>query len=212
MAPGHEYDAIVLDVMLPGINGFETCRRLREARRLGARADAHRARLGRGPRRGARHRRRRLPREAVRVRGAAGAPARAGPARRARAARPCSRSATCGSTRRPARSGAADARSSSRPRSSRCSRRSCAGPARCFRACTCSSTPGTSPTTNRSNVVDVYVRHLRRKIDEPFGRRSLETVRGAGYRLRADDGRERAADPAPRRGRVRRRDGGRARG
>ena len=39
---------------------------------------------------------------------------------------------------------------------------------------------------NRSNVVDVYVRHLRGKIDEPFGRRSLETVRGAGYRLRAD--------------------------
>jgi two-component system, OmpR family, response regulator len=39
---------------------------------------------------------------------------------------------------------------------------------------------------NRSNVVDVYVRHLRRKIDEPFGRRSLETVRGAGYRLRLD--------------------------
>jgi len=39
---------------------------------------------------------------------------------------------------------------------------------------------------NRSNVVDVYVRHLRQKIDEPFGKRSLETVRGAGYRLRAD--------------------------
>jgi two-component system, OmpR family, response regulator len=41
---------------------------------------------------------------------------------------------------------------------------------------------------NRSNVVDVYVRHLRRKIDEPFGRRSLETIRGAGYRLRPDGG------------------------
>jgi two-component system OmpR family response regulator len=40
---------------------------------------------------------------------------------------------------------------------------------------------------NRSNVVDVYVRRLRRKIDEPFGRESLETVRGAGYRLRAVD-------------------------
>jgi len=38
---------------------------------------------------------------------------------------------------------------------------------------------------NRSNVVDVFVRRLRRKIDEPFGRRSLETVRGVGYRLRA---------------------------
>ena len=41
---------------------------------------------------------------------------------------------------------------------------------------------------NRSNVVDVYVRHLRRKIDEPFDRHSLETVRGAGYRLRQDGG------------------------
>jgi two-component system OmpR family response regulator len=38
----------------------------------------------------------------------------------------------------------------------------------------------------RSNVVDVYIRHLRRKIDEPFDRRSLETVRGAGYRLRTE--------------------------
>ena len=39
---------------------------------------------------------------------------------------------------------------------------------------------------NRSNVVDVYVRRLRRKIDEPFGTDSLETVRGAGYRLRGE--------------------------
>jgi two-component system, OmpR family, response regulator len=41
---------------------------------------------------------------------------------------------------------------------------------------------------SRSNVVDVYVRHLRKKIDEPFRRRSLETLRGIGYRLRADGG------------------------
>jgi DNA-binding response OmpR family regulator len=33
------------------------------------------------------------------------------------------------------------------------------------------------------NVVEVYVGYLRRKIDAPFGRRSLQTVRGAGYRL-----------------------------
>jgi two-component system OmpR family response regulator len=38
---------------------------------------------------------------------------------------------------------------------------------------------------NRSNVVDVYVRYLREKIDRPFGRDSIETVRGVGYRLRA---------------------------
>ena len=37
---------------------------------------------------------------------------------------------------------------------------------------------------NRSNVVDVYVRYLREKVDRPFARDSLETVRGAGYRLR----------------------------
>jgi two-component system, OmpR family, response regulator len=36
----------------------------------------------------------------------------------------------------------------------------------------------------RSNVVDVYVRYLRDKIDRPFGCTSIETVRGAGYRLR----------------------------
>ncbi len=38
---------------------------------------------------------------------------------------------------------------------------------------------------NRSNVVDVYVRYLRQKIDKPFGTDSIETVRGAGYRLRS---------------------------
>jgi two-component system OmpR family response regulator len=41
---------------------------------------------------------------------------------------------------------------------------------------------------NRSNVVEVYVRYLREKIDRPFGVKSLETVRGAGYRLRKDGG------------------------
>jgi DNA-binding response OmpR family regulator len=34
-----------------------------------------------------------------------------------------------------------------------------------------------------SNLIDVHIRNLRRKIDEPFGRRTLETVRGVGYRL-----------------------------
>jgi two-component system OmpR family response regulator len=41
---------------------------------------------------------------------------------------------------------------------------------------------------SRSNVIDVYVRYLREKIDRPFGRRALETVRGVGYRLRTDGG------------------------
>ena len=40
----------------------------------------------------------------------------------------------------------------------------------------------------RSNVVEVYVGYLREKIDRPFGVSSIETVRGAGYRLRKDAG------------------------
>ncbi|MCP9491078.1 MAG: response regulator transcription factor [Solirubrobacteraceae bacterium MAG38_C4-C5] len=42
---------------------------------------------------------------------------------------------------------------------------------------------------NRSNVIDVYVRYLREKVDRPFGVESIETVRGAGYRMRVKGGR-----------------------
>jgi two-component system, OmpR family, response regulator len=40
----------------------------------------------------------------------------------------------------------------------------------------------------RSNVVEVYIRYLREKLDRPFGVSSIETVRGVGYRLRKDGG------------------------
>ena len=66
-----DYDAIVLDVMLPGRDGFEVCRALRERELLGADADAHRARRRRRPHPRARRRRRRLPGQAVRLRRAA---------------------------------------------------------------------------------------------------------------------------------------------
>jgi two-component system OmpR family response regulator len=39
---------------------------------------------------------------------------------------------------------------------------------------------------SRSNIVEVYMGRLRRKLDEPYGTRSLETVRGVGYRLHQD--------------------------
>ena len=41
---------------------------------------------------------------------------------------------------------------------------------------------------HRSNVVEVYIRYLRRKIDTPFSKQSVQTVRGAGYRLTAESG------------------------
>jgi DNA-binding response OmpR family regulator len=37
-----------------------------------------------------------------------------------------------------------------------------------------------------ANIVEVYVRRLRKKVDEPFGRSSIQTVRGAGYRIVGD--------------------------
>jgi two-component system OmpR family response regulator len=49
---------------------------------------------------------------------------------------------------------------------------------------------------NRSNVIDVYIRYLREKVDRPFGVSSIETVRGAGYRLRGEVS-PRAGDTRP---------------
>lgn len=42
-------------------------------------------------------------------------------------------------------------------------------------------------TDLRSNVIEVYIANLRAKLDKPFGRTSIETLRGVGYRLAADD-------------------------
>jgi DNA-binding response OmpR family regulator len=42
-------------------------------------------------------------------------------------------------------------------------------------------------TFNQSNVVDVYIRNLRRKVDEPFEKKLIQTVRGVGYRLALDE-------------------------
>jgi DNA-binding response OmpR family regulator len=38
------------------------------------------------------------------------------------------------------------------------------------------------------NIVEVYVRHLRNKLDRPFERNGIQTLRGAGYRLAVDGG------------------------
>ncbi|MFD2765404.1 response regulator transcription factor [Micromonospora eburnea] len=43
-------------------------------------------------------------------------------------------------------------------------------------------------TDIRSNVIDVHVATLRAKVDKPFGRHAIETLRGVGYRLRSDGG------------------------
>ena len=185
MAEAHPYDAIVLDVMLPGLSGFETCRRLRNAgvwtpvlmltardavedrvAGLDAGADDYLTKpfsfaelLARLRALGAARRRRATA--ALEVGELRLDPAvAAGLAREAR-------------------------RSASRRRSSRCSRRSCGGPGQVLTRLQLLEHAWDFAYENRSNVVDVYVRYLRQKIDRPFGDHSLETVRGVGYRLQA---------------------------
>ena len=72
-------DAVVLDVLMPRLDGLEVCPPAPRGRRPDADPDAHRARRRGGPGRGPRRRRGRLPGQAVRARGAAGPGARAAP-------------------------------------------------------------------------------------------------------------------------------------
>ena len=174
-------DAIVLDLMLPGRDGVEVCRLLRE-RCLVARPHADSSRRGRGSRGRPRRGRRRLPAEAVLLRRAPRPPARARSPGWSRG-RPCSRSATSGldPATRQAWRGETEIQVSGKE----------------FALLeTFMRRPGQVLSRlllehawdigyeNRSNVVDVYVRYLRDKVDRPFGRTTLETVRGVGYRPR----------------------------
>jgi two-component system OmpR family response regulator len=186
LARAHEYDAIVLDVMLPGINGFETCRQLRAAgvwspvlmltardsvedrvAGLDTGADDYLvkpfafaellARLRALVRRGE------PPRPSV---------LEVGDLRLDPATRQVHR-------------GEAEVRLSAKEFSllETFMRRSGEVLSRYYLL----ENAWDFAYENRSNIVDVYIRRLRAKIDEPFGRRSLETVRGAGYRLRTDE-------------------------
>ena len=188
MAKEFPYGAIVLDVMLPGFDGFELCPAAAGSRELDSGPHAyHRDEIGdrvRGLDVGADDYLRQAL-QSPRARGPYPGPL---PAVTIVLDRPSCPSGTCGSTRR--RSGPGGARPSSLflPKNS----------------------PSWSvPATSRhgafrtqiidavwdfayqggSNVVDQYVKYLRDKVDAPFGRRDIETVRGMGYRLRAEESR-----------------------
>src|SRR5213082_2736665 len=185
MAQAHEYDAVVLDVMLPEVDGFEVCRRLRAAGiwspvlMLTARdsIDDRVAGLDSGA-------------DDYLVKPFAFAELLA----RLRAL------ARRGDTGRPAVLAVGDLRLDPATREVSRGSQPIALPTKEFALLeTFMRRPGEVLSRfhllehawdfayeNRSNVIDVYVRRLRRKIDEPFGRGSLETVRGVGYRLRGD--------------------------
>jgi two-component system, OmpR family, response regulator len=185
MAQAHPYDAIVLDVMLPGVSGYETCRTLRNA---GVWAPVLML----------------TARDAVEDR-VAGLDAGADDY----LTKPFSFAELLARLRALARRGGVE-----RPaelevgelRLDPASRRSWRGgteiklsPKEFALLETFMRRPGQVLTRlqllehawdfayeNRSNVVDVYVRYLREKVDRPFGATTIETVRGVGYRLRAD--------------------------
>ena len=185
MAEAHDYDAIVLDVMLPGLSGFETCRRLREngvwapVLMLTAR-DAVEDRVA-GLDNGA---------DDYLVKPFAFAELLA----RLRAL------ARRGDRERPSVLSVGDLTLDPATREVRRGRAEIALAAKEFALLEIfMRRPGEVLSRlnllehawdfaydARSNVVDVHVRRLWQKIDEPFGRCSLETVRGAGYRLRAE--------------------------
>ena len=168
----------------PGIDGFETCRRLR-ADGIWAPVLMLTARDGVEDRvAGPRRRRRRLPHQAVLVRGAARAPAGAGAARRGGAAVRAHRRRPAARPGDPPGLARARRRSSCRRRSSRSWRRSCGGPARCCRATSCSSTRGTTSTRTAPTSSTSTCATCARRSTGRSAAQSIETVRGAGYRLR----------------------------
>jgi two-component system OmpR family response regulator len=188
MAEAHQYDAIVLDVILPGLSGFETCRRLRTAgvwspvlmltardavedrvEGLDAGADDYLtkpfsfaellARLRSLSRRGAVERPVELQIEDLRL-------------------DPSSRRVWRG-----------DAEIALSPKEFALLETFMRRPGEVLSRLQLLEHAWDFAYENRSNVIDVYVRYLREKVDRPFGRDSIETVRGVGYRLR--DGSER---------------------
>jgi two-component system OmpR family response regulator len=184
MAGATAYDAIVLDVMLPGIDGFETCRRLREAgvwapvlmltargevedrvAGLDGGADDYMVKPFALAELGARLRAlvRRGPRERPAV--LAVGDLRLDPA-----------------TRRAWRGEAEITLSATELALLEAFMRR---PGEVLSRLALLEAGWDSAYENRSNVVAVYVGYLRRKIDRPFGRDDIETVRGGGYRLRA---------------------------
>ena len=183
MAEAHDYDAIVLDVMLPGLDGFETCRRLRsegvwapvlmltardsvEDRVAGLDTGADDylvkpfafaellARLRALDRRGDRERPSVL----------------------------CVGDLTLDPAAREVRRGDSEIQLS--PKEFSLLETFMRRPGEVLSRFQLLEHAWDYEYENRSNVVDAYIRLVRKKIDQPFGTRSIETVRGAGYRLR----------------------------
>jgi two-component system, OmpR family, response regulator len=187
MAPAAAYDAIVLDVMLPGLDGFETCRRLREARvwspvlMLTARGEVEDRVAGLD---GGADDYLTKPFSFAELLARMRALTRRGLAERPTVLEVGSLRLDP-ATRQVWRKGVQVALSAKEFALLETFMRR---PGQVLTRLDLIDHAWDYAYENRSNVVDVYVRYLRSKIDRPFGLASIETVRGAGYRLRQDGG------------------------
>ncbi len=187
-ATENAYDALVLDVMLPGLAGDELCARLRQAGNwvpilmLTARSGpAEEARaLDAGSRR--------LPGQAVLVRGADGPASAPCCAAAAPSGRLSSRPATWASTRPSTACGAASSRSPLTPRQFSLLEFLMRRAGEVLPKATILEHVWDFSFEGDPNIVEVYVGQLRQRIDEPFGRAALQTVRLVGYRLDPEGG------------------------
>ena len=181
---------VLLDLSMPDLDGLEVLRRLRERRRPGAGLRALGARRGRRPRRaGCRRAPTTTSSSRSRMRGGrraaarAAAPAPGGRGRGARGRRPAPRPARAQRAARRAR------RSTSRAASSSCSSSSCAIPARSLERARLHEEVWGYTFDPGTNVADVFVGYLRRKLEAGGEPRVLHTVRGVGFVLRSLNGR-----------------------
>jgi two-component system OmpR family response regulator len=187
MARGRKFDVVVLDVMLPDVDGFETCRRLRAERMwapiiMVTARDAIEDRV-RGLDQGADDYLTKpfsLAELLARLR----ALARRGPVERPVVLEVGDLRLDPGS--RQVRRGDVDIELSAREFA--LLETLMRQPGQVFSQLQLLEAAWDLGMEQRSNVVEVYVKYVRDKIDRPFGVKSLETVRGIGYRLRRDGG------------------------
>jgi two-component system, OmpR family, response regulator len=182
MAVATAYDVMVLDINLPGISGFETCHRLREAQ-VGAPILILTARAGiddrvNGLDAGADDYLVK-PFDVSEMLARVRALARRGPVARGTVLRAGDLSLDAG-TRVVCRAGTPIALSTKEFQLLEVFMRR---PGQVLSRYDLLEGAWDMAYENKSNVIDVYVRYLRNKIDRPFGARTIETVRGAGYRL-----------------------------